>query len=86
MDRDLEPLARRSTRIKPVQRIDERWAQSLDDLLRGGASELSGDLLGDPLREERGHGVADLRLHRDPLADELELIGEGEEPAELGHP
>jgi hypothetical protein len=34
--RDLEPWPTDHARIKPVQRIDESWAQSFDELLRGG--------------------------------------------------
>lgn len=34
--KDLEPWSTDHGRIKPVQRIDESWAQSFDELLRGG--------------------------------------------------
>jgi hypothetical protein len=33
--KDLEPCSTDHGRIKPVQRIDESWAQSFDELLRG---------------------------------------------------
>ena len=34
--KDLEPWRADPARIRPVQRIDESWAQSFDELLRGG--------------------------------------------------
>src|SRR5437763_16858175 len=52
----------------------------------GVLAERGGDLLGDALRKQGRHGVADLRLNGRAAANELDLVRKREQPPKLGDP